>query len=111
MGKIIYLKMKFLTLTALVAVAQASVGADCGADVEADAVTGSKCDETECCGVAKPSEGSSAEEDKTICQTDSLTAYVDPDDDALEYDFSCAVMAEGAIKLAVSSLALAYMLA
>ena len=93
--------MKFLALTALIAVTQAAVGEDCGPDG-----SNGECEDTECCGTATPDEESAATEPITVCQTDSLDAYVNADDEEETYKFACNKEA-GATKL-IASVTLAF---
>merc|ERR1712167_270486 len=107
---IIYLyiknKMKFIAIAALIATAQAAVGEDCGDDG-----TKGVCEDTECCGTATPAEESTAEEPIKVCQTDSLTEYVNADDEEATYTFACDKAAgSGAAKLIASALLLLQLL-
>ena len=76
--------MKFLALAALIATAQAAVGADCAEDA-------SVCEESECCGTATPDaeNESTAEEPIQVCQTDTETEYINAEDEEQTYTFAC----------------------
>merc|ERR1719498_211553 len=102
--------MKFATLAALVATAQAAVGQDCSAD--------GVCEETECCGTGTPDMENGvfeAEEPAsvTVCQTDTEAEYVNAENEDEIYTFECnpegTVYGEGegsgdaAVKLAASA--------
>ena len=81
--------MKFLAITALIATTYAAVGEDCGPDG-----TNGTCEDTECCGTATPDADSIAEENATVCQTDSETVYINAEDEAMTYTFACDTAAE-----------------
>ena len=85
--------MKFFALAAVVATAQAAVGATCSAQANPSTCLAG----VECCGDATPSKAGSGTA-QTICQTKTLTAWEDKDNNV--YTFSCTPFkAEGAIKL------------
>merc|ERR1712159_473828 len=102
MGNLIYFfNMKFAAIAALVATAQAAVGAECNAETP--------CEETECCGTATPAEGSTAEAPLTICQTEGETEYANPDNEEETYTFACntaEAAKDSASKLVMSATAL-----
>ena len=116
--------MKFLALTALVAVAYAQdeeaeavealeAGADCSAE-------GSVCGDGLCCGTASGSESEEgagdAPEAKVVCADSTATDWVDEEDPDTTYTFACNAAAEegAATHLVASAAALmtsAYLLA
>ena len=78
--------MKFVALAALVATAQAAVGASCDAETP--------CEDTECCGVAVPNadEGNESTENLQVCQTDTETEFIQETEEAENYyTFSCGI--------------------
>ena len=112
--------MKFATLIALVAVAQAQEedeametleqGADCSAE-------GSMCGEGLCCGTAAEVLEEGAEGDgssKTVCSDSASAEFVDEEDPDIPYSFACNTTGEeGAAKAIAASaaalLAVAYL--
>ena len=94
--------MKSAILVALlIAFADAKVGTDCK-------VSPKVCEETECCGTATPKTEGAAEKPLTICQTETLDEYVNPNDDDLDYAFACNTE-EGASIKCVTTLATVFM--
>ena len=95
--------MKFLAITALIATASAAVGEDCSADG-----SNGVCEDTECCGTATPDEDSIAGEQVTVCQTDSLDAYANSENEEETYTFACNdAAAEGGAEKLIASATLA----
>ena len=108
--------MKFLALTALVAVAYAQdeeVAAE-ALEANADCSAGGVCGDGLCCGTATGAEEGA--EAKVICSDEGATEWVDEEDPDVAYTFACneAAGEAGAAQLAVSAAALltsAYLLA
>ena len=111
--------MKFTTLIALVAVAQAQeeaaapleAGADCAAE-------GATCAEGLCCGDATKAESAEGAADginKVVCNTSDAKTWEDAADSGEVLEFACKAAAEegGATKLAATAalLSAAYLLA
>ena len=86
--------MKFIALAATVATAQAAVGVACSAQANPSTCA----DGVECCGDATPSVAGKGTA-QTICQTNTMTAWEDDNNNV--YKFSCVpyTAAEGAIKV------------